>query len=453
MANTFTLGVDPAKENFAVCLLGADGSALDIPHEYPATRPGFSALLGALRSRLKQGDHLVVGIEATAALDDNLLAWLQGLKEPFTVRSIRPNPAVVARFTQARPTRDKTDRADARRIAQFTRFYAGQLESFEHDPEAQAMSRLVNERSGLVREMTALKNRLQDRLVIAFPEFTQVFPCPCEELALRVLRAAPTAPIAVKKKAATLSAIRTEGGRHALGLVRARRLIDLARTSIASATEDSDASCIVFLIDHLRLLRARVQEIENQIDRYVAQRPAPDPARAAHPLASIPAQIAHLGAIRGVGVAGAATIVLRSQGLLRFPSAKAFCAQVGSCPERRQTGSSMDKARLTPRGDRRARTMLCLLTRMMTLYDPALAFHKWRLKKKGLRPQQAICACMNRLARIMWAVVHHGLPYDPQRAILNARRHHPHLWNDFVRESREDGKLWKNLEHLRAQAA
>ena len=55
---------------------------------------------------------------------------------------------------------------------------------------------------------------------------------------------------------------------------------------------------------------------------------------------------------------------------------------------------------------------------------------------------------MNRLARIIWAVGTGPDPYDPGRAILNARRHHRESWSVFVEQTRHNKKLWKNLEQF-----
>ena len=442
--DSLTLGIDVAKKNFTACLLDGEGRVRTMSGQYVMSREGFDHLLGELGRHLESADRLTVGIEASGALDDNLLAWFTTIKTQWSVQTMRINPAMISCFSSPRPLRAKTDGGDARRTAQFTQFYAEQLDCFEHDPQAQAMGRLVNERAELVEQRTALINRLKDRLVIAWPEFTQVFIQPTGALGLAVLERVPTAALAARKRPATLASISSGPRGRKLGRARAQQLITLAKNSIASACSDSDAAAIRFMINQLRLLRGRIEQIERELIDYKASAAAePVPTDPAAPL-SIPAQIARIGAMRGIGTVGAATVVLRARGLTRFTSAKALAAQMGACPQRFQTGQSADRGRLCRSGDRRTRSTLYLLAWMMTIFDPAMAFHCWRMQKKGLKPKQAISACINRLARLMWAVVN----TDRARAIANARHHHPELWKEFVQLSKTNGKLWKNLEHL-----
>jgi transposase len=447
MTDSLILGIDPAKEKFTAAFLTASAPAGEPGRDLPMTRAGLEALGQTIAGRLVHGQRLVVGVEATAALDDNLLAWLQEQRGRWPLKLIRLDPGQVARFSGARPVRGKTDKADARRIARFTATYAHELDGFDHDPRAQSMARLVRERDGLVAQATALKNQLRDRLVISWPELTQVFGDPAKPLARAVLRAIPTAAHAARKRADTLARIKPRGARAcALGPKRAARLRQLAGDSIASATGADDAQAVFCLLDQLELIERRVAVIERRLMDYQAQgatAPA-QPADGAKP--SIPQQIGRLDAIRGIGPVGAASIVLRAGGLARFTGPKAFAAQNGACPDRVQTGKSSDKGRLTRRGDRRARSMLYLLTKTMLWFDPGLAFHKWLLMERGLKPKQAECGCMNRLARIMWAVAVGPTGYDPRRTIANARRHHADLWKTFVHQTRHNRKLWKNLE-------
>ena len=449
MTASLILGIDPAKEKFTAAFLTADAPAGEPGRDFPMTRAGLETLGQAIAGRLIHGQRLVVGVEATAALDDNLLAWLQEQRSSrWPLKLIRLDPGQVARFSGARPVRGKTDKADARRIARFTAAYADQLDAFDRDAQVQAMARLVRERAGLVQQATALKNRLNDRLVISWPEFTQLFDDPAKPLARAVLRAVPTAAQAARKRADALARIKPRGERtHALGQARAARLRELATGSIASATSQDDAQALVCLLDQLELIERRVTAIERRLIQAQAQT-GDAAADGAKP--SIARQIGRLDAMRGIGPVGAASIVLLAGGLGRFTGPKALAAQMGACPDRLQTGKSSDKGRLTQRGDRRARSMLYLLTKTMVWFDPGLAFHKWLLMGRGLKPKQAECGCMNRLARIVWAVGTGKEPYDPRRLILNAQRHHPRQWQAFVQQTRHNRKLWKNHEEFLA---
>ena len=417
------------------------------------SRDGFEGLGQALAGRLEPGDRLIVGVEATASLDDNLLAWLHGWPAPFEVTVLRLNSAQTGKFVGPKPIRGKTDPVDSRwRIAEFARVYAAQLHAFVHDPQTQAMERLVNERQTLGAEAAAAKNRLHDRLVIGFPEFASLFADPGAPLARAVLRRAPTARHAAALRASTLAAVRAPRGGPALGPERAAALRQAARQSIASATADTDAGAVRFLLGQLERIEERQHAIDAHLKAYAqrlqdAAAPASDaPAPAPDAPASIPEQLRLLDSIRGVGLVGAATIVLRSGGLGRFPTAKALGAQLAACPDRLQTGSSRNSSRLTTCGDRRARSVLYLLTQAACNFDPVCAFHKWRLEQKGRTPKQALCAGMNRMAHLMWTLARTRQTYDVNRALEQVVLHHRHLWITFLKHAQNSRKLWKGVD-------
>jgi len=284
------------------------------------------------------------------------------------------------------------------------------------------------------------------------------------QLALAVLAQAATAREAAHRQVKALARIQPATPRaRPLGLERAQALRGAARRSVASASAESDAQAVRFAVSQLESLSGRIAQIENQLESYyhevttpvaekshptspdVSNDPAPQtqspaggaPAHAScapsepNPPAApgLPEQMRLVDSLPGVG---ACTIVLRTRGVGRFSSSKALAAQLGACPERDQTGSSRDRGHLTHRGDRRTRSTLFMLTRAATQRDPVMAFHKWRHLRQGLKPKQALCACMNRLTRWIHAVVHNRAAYDPARAIENARRHHGRLWEEFL---------------------
>lgn len=443
MNSSFVLGIDPGKSFFATTLMHSTGERIWKGRQFDMSRDGFDAL----SSSLPYGD-LTVGIEASGRIDDNLLAWFGKWKSVCRdrkIKVIRINPGQSARFGGPKPRRDQTDASDSDHIGEFTRVYAHRLEAFEHDPKAQAMTRLISERQHLVEDLAATKNRVHEQLLVCFPEFTRIFVDPFAKLARAVLREAPTGRRAAQRR--PLSLARVKGGRRerSLGTERAQKLIELGKKSIACAGEDNDAAAMIFLLDQIDLLEKRLAGIEETLTAYAAQagdQVGPGGERGV----SAARQIRLLDSMPGVAIVAASTLVLGTRGLARFDSGSALAAQWASCPERTQTGTSLDKTRLTARGDHKRRAMLYLATQIACMYDPAFAFHKWRMVQNGLCPQQAICAAMNRMARVAWALVAKNQTYDLNLMIGQIQIHHAELWKTFVRLHQNNGTLWKNVE-------
>ncbi len=443
MNASFVLGIDPGKLFFAATLLDSKGGKVWKARQFDMSRDGFESLL----SDLPAGD-LTVGVEASGRIDDNLMAWLRqwaSTTRERMVTVIRVNPGQSARFGGPKPRRDQTDGSDSEHIAEYTRVYADRLEVFDGDPQAQSLVRLISERQRLSEEVAATKNRFHEQLLVCFPEFTQIFSNPFAKLAVAVLRQVPTARSAARRRPLSLARVKGDRQGRSLGVETAQRLIALAQRSIASASGEQDELALVFLLDQLELLDKRLTDIKQSLAKYVQQAkeegttPGPNGSSAAR-------QIQLLDSVPGMGLVVAATLVLGSRGITRFHSGKAMSAQWASCPERIQTGTSINKTRLTTRGDHKRRAMLYLSTQIACMYDPAFAFHKWRMIQSGLCPQQAVCAAMNRMARVAWALAAKNQVYDVNQMIGQIRFHHPELWKTFVRLHQNDRKLWKKVE-------
>jgi transposase len=443
MTASFVLGIDPGKTFFAATLMHSTGERIWKGRQFDMSREGIDEL----GSNLPEGD-LTVGIEASGRIDDNLLAWFSRWMSCCRNRRtklIRVNPGQSARFGGPKPRRDQTDGSDSDHIGEYTRVYAHRLEAFEHDPQVQAMARLISERQHLVEDLAATKSRTHEQLLISFPEFTQIFTDPFAKLARAALREVPTARHAASRRPLSLARVKAGRKECSLGTEQAKKLIQLGKRSIASAVEDNDAQAMVFLLDQLNLLERRLASIEQTLAAY-AQRAQTEVGLATEEGVSAARQIGLLDSIPGIATVAAATLVLGSRGIARFGSGRALAAQWAACPERTQTGTSLNKTRLTARGDHKRRAMLYLATQIACLYDPAFAFHKWRMVQHGLCPQQAVCAAMNRMARVIWALVAKNRAYDVNLMIGQIQIHHSELWKTFVRLHQNNKALWKNVD-------
>ena len=440
MTASFVLGIDPGKTFFAATLMNSTREKLWKGREFAMSRDGFEQL----KSSLPAGD-VTIGVEASGRIDDNLMAWLSKWKASCRDRNItliRVNPGQSARFGGPKPRRDQTDGSDSDHIAEFTRVYQRELDAFNCDAQAEAMVRVVNERRHLVEQLAGIKCRLQEQVMVCFPEFTRIFPDPLTKLARAVLRETPTARVAARRKPLSLARLKSERGGRSLGIEKARQLVQFATHSIASACEDHDAGALVFLIDQLELLEKRIDAIVQNLTRYAQQAKSETPAEGG---VSPARQIQLLDTIPGIALVAASTLVLGTRGLTRFSAGKALSAQWASCPHRKKTGTSLDQTSMTTRGDHKNRAMLYLVTQSACTSDPAFAFHKWRMIQHGLCPQQAVCAVMNKMSRVIWAVAARNEVYDVNRMLNQIRIHHARLWKTFVLLHKDDPKIWKKV--------
>ena len=109
--------------------------------------------------------------------------------------------------------------------------------------------------------------------------------------------------------------------------------------------------------------------------------------------------------------------------LSRFRSGRQFSAWLGLTPREHSSGQQRRLGGLTKRGDVYVRTLLIHGARAVLQaarmkqrrgqdLDPLQA---WALKVQDTRGHnKAACALANKLARRLWAMDHHGTPFDPR---------------------------------------
>ena len=127
--------------------------------------------------------------------------------------------------------------------------------------------------------------------------------------------------------------------------------------------------------------------------------------------------------VPGVGLLTATALRASAGDLSRFGSGRQFSAWLGLTPREHSSGRQRRLGSLTKRGDVYVRTLLIhgaravlqaarMKQRRGHALDPLQA---WAMKVQDSRGHnKAACALANKLARRLWAMEHHGMPFDPR---------------------------------------
>ena len=146
------LGVDVCKSFLDACLALPDGSRRE--RRFANDPRGIAALLAWGRA----DGPCVLGMESTGGYERDLA--LAGTQAGLTVRV--ENPRRVRDLARATGRLNKTDRADARAIAEFLSKVEGRPWRL-CDPTARELEGLTAHRAALLEERTRLANRLERR--------------------------------------------------------------------------------------------------------------------------------------------------------------------------------------------------------------------------------------------------------------------------------------------------
>jgi transposase len=191
-----------------------------------------------------------------------------------------------------------------------------------------------------------------------------------------------------------------------------RHLLVLTQQQVASRNrlhaEEAMGEAPAFV---LRAYRQEVARLEKHIDQASAE--AMKIIRAD---ADLKAQFVALDSIPGVAQASAIALLGELAGLPQEMTARACVAHAGLDVRQHQSGTSVAKpGRITKHGNRHLRRALYMPALVAINHDPhAKAFYE-RLKAKGKKPLQALCAVMRKLLTAAWALMKSRGTYNGSR--------------------------------------
>lgn len=122
-----------------------------------------------------------------------------------------------------------------------------------------------------------------------------------------------------------------------------------------------------------------------------------------------------LRSVPGIGEK-TAQVLLGELEFSAFPSARSVAAHVGLTPRKDQSGSSLNKTRISKLGSGRLRKALYFPAISAIKHNEIIKSLASRLSRNGKKPMEVICAAMRKLLHIAFGVLKHHRPFDPNLA-------------------------------------
>jgi transposase len=246
---------------------------------------GHTHVVARCREGQAQADRKILRLSQSRAGFASLEAWLAAEPEPIELvvmessghywmplaahlrRSGVPvavvNPLAARYFAKSRLERTKSDPADAWSLAEM---------AMRDSPEARDPLAGVELRQSarfamtLVAEQAKVCQRLYRLVELGFPELRELFEDPTCRTARAVLRLAPTAQAATRRRTSTLANANGSAGHRRLGQAKAERLPAAAEDSIEVPELDAEVSFEVgLLLDQFDLLERQVEAAEARV--------------------------------------------------------------------------------------------------------------------------------------------------------------------------------------------
>jgi len=391
------VGADISKGYADYCIMDAEGQ-VRCEVRLDDTRRGHDQMTGLLRQFAEDvsGDgEVVVGMEATGGMESNWLHLFNRLAEEIALTAFRINPLVLRRFAEQRLHAGKTDRISARRVADYLRSNAAstcQHPATENAP-GPGLRTLSRKTMRMIEASVDLKNELHALLQRTHPELVQYVRGHMSQWVLKLIKAYPTPGQVVEagpEKIAAIPYITNE---------KAERLVEAARTSVASQTDEDTALTLSLVAEDLLRLTRRIDRLKERLWDRIKDRRAP------HLLKSI----------GGIGRWAATVLYCEIGDITRFGSASKLVAYAGLDPQWEESGDQRMEKSISKRGNRRIRSVLygCVTASLRAGTNPPVRALFDRLKEKGKHQKVAEVACMRKLLAIVYGCWSKGQHFDP----------------------------------------
>ncbi len=381
---------------------------------------GRSHAVARCRDGLPRADREILRVSQSRAGFAALDAWLERQVEPVNLVTMESsghywmpiaahlrrrdvpvavvNPLAAKYFAKSRLARTKSDPADARSLAEMAMRDAPAARDPLAGVELRQAARFA---MTLVTEQAKVCQRLIRLVEIGFPELAELFDDPTCRTVREVLRIAPTARAATRRRTSTLANANAGSGRRRLGQAKAERLQAAAADTIAVPELDAEVAFEVgLLLDQYDLLERQIAAADGRVAALL------DGATARR-----------LRTIPGVGPSIAATLMAEIGDIGRFSDFDQLLAFAGVHPAERSSGrkgASPETAwHMSKAGNSHLRAAAYRMAVVGVQHNPIIAAHYARKRAAGKSKMNALGHCMRKALSLVWGVWRNGRDFDP----------------------------------------
>jgi len=385
-----TIGIDIGKrQHIAAVHHEGEREARKAILRFNSDRGGFAELARWLQ---RQGEVSRAVLESSGHYHLNLAAALQRSGVPVAI----VNPLESKYFAKRRLQRSKSDPADARTLATLAMVDQPAVRDVLAGAELREAARFA---MSLVDELGRIDQRICRLVELGFPELERAYDDPTCVSALAVLRSAPTAAAAARKRTATLAQAARPGGGRRIGAKKAEQIHTLAQDTIAAPElADQIGFQIRLLIAQHDLLEAQIAEAEAHLGTLMDGE-----------------LVRRLRTIPGAGPAIVATLIAEIGDIARFSDFDKLVAYVGVHPAEKSSGEKGKDPetswRMSKAGNAYLRTALYRMAIVGIQHNPIIRSHYARKRAQGKSKMNAVGHCMRKALAIVWGVWRSGTDF------------------------------------------
>lgn len=408
---TLIVGVDIGSEtNFARAFNWRGQELSKKVFRFNNSQEGFQSFLAYINTytTIASAQQIIVGCEPTGHYWFNLARYL----EENNIKLALVNPYHVKQIKELDDNSPKkTDLKDPKTIAKLV--VDGRY-SYPYLPEGiyADLREAVSSRERIVKELNAITNRIKRWLKIYFPEYLVVYKNFSAESGLTVLETVPLPQDIVQLGPEGVNQLWRDKKLRAIGMKRALTLVEAAHNSIGLPGGNCARMEIQLLLEDFRTKQSQLEMITEVLEEETLSVPYAD----------------KLLAIKGVGLITVAGFLAEVGDIRRFDSPKQIQKLAGLEVKENSSGKHRGRSSISKRGRKRLRKILfqVMLPMIQNNAEFGEIYQYFTTRQKNpLKGKQAIIAAGCKLIRVFYAILKHGVDYDPGK--LRADMIHPEL--------------------------
>ena len=400
----FYLGIDVSKASSRLVVLDNEGEKAAQPFTLPNNKGSFAKFEAKLKELNLNPENLLIGIEATGNLWENIYSYLTERKFKVIVL----NPHQTNKFREALRFKAKTDDIDAYVIAGLLRSkdYAS---SFIPEDNIQSLREFTKLRYEFLKNKVNYERQALSLLALVFPEYsTTAIKNPFAIASLAILKRFPTAKhLALANPNEIEKIVRSIKGNN-FNTKEIQTLINTAKDSIYSGrAKVARGLNLTMILTQVQALIESIALLDKQIEDILSD------DKDGNSLDS------NLSTIPGIGPKTIAAVLSAIGSEAKtFSSSSKFIGYIGFYPQIYQSGETKKDNILCNRGPKYLRWALYVAAVACVRHNPELRTIYYKKLSQGKAPKQAMLCVAKKIALMMFSITKSGKTYDPKRVFV-----------------------------------
>ena len=341
---------------------------------------------------------LFAAVESTGGYENNWYNALVKFQSTLNIQTARLNPLGVMYNSKADLKRNNTDKISAQNIAEYLITHSEKV-TYQQQDQMATLRKQWGFIKMLTKQSTQLLNQLESLLYTANTELLGYCKNGTPDWVLKVLLKYPTAAKLAKARVPALARI------PYVTSERAQELAISAKRSVASASDRITEKLVAATVKQILNLKKTIDE---QAELMVKECSMPE--------------VDILKTFTGISDSSAIGLILEIQAIERFKTVKKLASFFGIHPVYKISGDGSGSFRMSKKGRKEPRKILFMVALTAIRSNPLIRNIYLERTEKGMEKMAAIGLCMHKILRILYGMLKHGKPFDPQIDLDNRQR-------------------------------